>query len=54
MTHYICMGGCKGVADTPGTCQAEDCPKHDQSLIECSCEDGKHGWNEDSETEKSD
>lgn len=54
MAHSICTGGCKGVSDTPGICQAEDCPKHGQPLIECNCEDGKHGRDEDSEAEKSD
>lgn len=43
MTHHICTGGCKGVADQPGTCQAADCAKHDQPLQECNCEDDKHG-----------
>lgn len=42
MTHYICTGGCQGVAQQPGTCQAEDCPKHEHPLVECNCTDGKH------------
>jgi len=42
MTHYICTGTCKGVSDTPGTCQAEDCPKHGEMLESCGCADGKH------------
>ncbi|MBI4079618.1 hypothetical protein HY414_00075 [Candidatus Kaiserbacteria bacterium] len=40
--HYICTGGCEGVSDKPGVCQAEDCPKHGQPLDECNCEDGRH------------
>ena len=42
MPHYICKQGCKGVSDTPGTCQAKDCPGEGQQLEECDCEDGKH------------
>lgn len=43
MVHYICTGGCKGVSDDPGTCRADDCPKHGQPLTPCHCEDGEHG-----------
>ena len=43
MTHYICTGGCKGIADNPGVCQAQDCSKNNQSLKECNCTDNKHG-----------
>ena len=43
MTHYVCVGGCKGVSDNPqATCQAEDCPKHTHPLIACECTDGEH------------
>jgi len=42
MTHYICTGTCKGVSDTPGTCQAENCPKHNKILESCDCTDGQH------------
>lgn len=42
MTHYICTGDCEGVSDKPGVCQAADCIKHGESLMECHCEDGKH------------
>jgi len=42
MSHYICMGGCKGESETPGVCQALDCTKHKQELMACDCEDGKH------------
>jgi len=42
MPHYVCTGGCKGVSETPGTCQTETCPLHGHDLKECNCEDGKH------------
>ena len=41
-THYICTGGCGGVSDKPGTCQATDCPKHGKPLQECHCQDNMH------------
>jgi len=40
--HYICTGGCEGVSNVPGVCQAEDCPDHGKSLKECDCADGGH------------
>ncbi|MES2023672.1 MAG: hypothetical protein V4439_03230 [Patescibacteria group bacterium] len=40
--HFICTGGCNGVSNMPGVCNAKDCPKHGQPLMECKCEDGKH------------
>lgn len=40
--HYICLGGCRGVSDTPGVCQAPDCDNHKHELVECNCTDGKH------------
>jgi hypothetical protein len=42
MKHYICTGGCEGVSEKPGTCQAIACPKFNKPLIECECADGKH------------
>jgi hypothetical protein len=42
MAHYICTGTCNGVSDTPGTCQATDCPKHEEMLQPCDCTDEKH------------
>ena len=42
MKHYVCTGGCGGVSDTSGYCQAEHCVKHNQSLIECNCTDNTH------------
>lgn len=41
-THYICTGGCEGVSNTPGTCQAEGCALHQHPLKECHCTDGQH------------
>lgn len=43
MRHYICTGGCEGVRELPGSCQAEDCDKHLEPLEACDCADGKHG-----------
>jgi len=42
MTHYICTGGCEGVSDKPGTCQAKGCSKYHEPLTPCDCEDGLH------------
>lgn len=41
-THYICTGGCGGVAAQPGVCQSLTCEKHNQPLTECHCKDGLH------------
>lgn len=41
--HYVCDGNCGGVSDVPGVCQTPSCPRYDQPLRECECEDGKHG-----------
>jgi hypothetical protein len=54
MTHYICTGGCEGVSDKPGTCQAEDCEKHGEPLTKCECTDSNHGDGEDAEEETED
>ena len=43
MTHYICTGGCEGVSETPGTCQAQDCEKQGQSMDSCECSEELHG-----------
>lgn len=40
--HYICTGGCKGVSNNPGVCQAETCIDHNHDLKECMCTDGMH------------
>ena len=42
MSHYVCTGECGGESDKPGVCQAEDCSKKGQPLVECDCEDGEH------------
>ena len=43
MKHYVCTGECRGVSDTPKSCDAIGCHKHGEPLMECDCEDGKHG-----------
>ncbi len=40
--HYICLGGCRGVSDNMGVCQAPDCANHNHELVECHCTDGLH------------
>lgn len=40
--HYICTGGCQGVSDKPGECQASDCIGRGMSLEKCDCADEKH------------
>ncbi len=40
--HYVCTGGCRGVSNTPGVCQAETCASHGHDLVECMCKDGMH------------
>ena len=40
--HYVCTGGCNGVAEMPGVCGAESCAKYNQPLMECKCENGNH------------
>ncbi len=42
MKHYVCTGGCQGVADKAGVCDKEDCLKYGNELTECDCEDGSH------------
>lgn len=53
MKHFICTGSCEGEASNPGVCQAEDCKKEGEPLIECDCEDGLHkeAKKEDEDTE---
>jgi len=41
-THYICLGGCKGVSKVPGVCGAPDCANHAHELVPCDCTDEKH------------
>lgn len=40
--HYICLGGCRGVAKVPGVCNAPNCANHNHELVKCSCTDGEH------------
>ena len=40
--HYICMGGCEAVSETPGICQDVNCANHGHQFVECGCVDGKH------------
>ncbi len=41
-THYICLGGCKGVSKIPGVCGAPDCANHTHELVPCDCTDAQH------------
>ena len=41
-THYICLGGCKGVSKVPGVCGASDCANHTHELVPCNCTDERH------------
>lgn len=43
MTHYVCKGGCGGVLEEMGICEAEGCAKQWEMMEECDCKDGKHG-----------
>lgn len=54
MTHYICTGGCGGVSEKEGTCQALTCPKHGDPLTACDCMDGKHYGKQDRDTQPTD
>lgn len=54
MTHYICKGGCKGVSEEFGFCQAQSCAHHGEMLEACECEDGKHGEQEGAGVETKD
>lgn len=40
--HYVCLGGCRGVSENPGVCQAPDCNNHQHELVECNCSDSQH------------
>lgn len=42
MEHYVCKGTCGGVANEPGVCQAEQCPRYHAPLEKCECQDDKH------------
>lgn len=43
MAHYICKGGCGGVLDYMGICEADSCPNRWEMMEECACTDGRHG-----------
>lgn len=43
VTHFICAGGCGGVAPDAGSCQVSTCSKFNQPLTPCGCTDGLHG-----------
>lgn len=43
MTHYICKGGCGGVLEAPGICEADGCKNQWEMMEECDCKDGEHG-----------
>jgi len=40
--HFVCLGECEGVSETPGTCQAVECENFNHDLVTCDCEDGMH------------
>ncbi len=41
--HFICKGGCGGVSEEHGVCEADGCLSQWELLEECNCTDGKHG-----------
>ncbi|NBD73602.1 hypothetical protein GVX82_00995 [Patescibacteria group bacterium] len=41
-THYVCTGGCGGVAPDASVCGTQHCPKEGIPLTECHCTDGRH------------
>lgn len=41
-SHYICTGGCGGVSEKEGLCQAPVCLKHGLPLTKCDCADNSH------------
>ena len=40
--HYVCLGGCEGVSQNPGVCQATECENLNKNLVSCSCENNEH------------
>ena len=48
MTHYVCRGGCGGVLEEMGMCEADGCKSQWEMMQECDCSDGKHGFVSDS------
>jgi len=45
MTHFVCKGGCGGVSESEGVCEAEGCVSQWELLEACDCTDNKHGEN---------
>ena len=43
VTHFVCKGGCNGLAPDAGSCQMPTCAKYNQPLESCGCIDGLHG-----------
>lgn len=43
MKHYVCRGGCGGVLEEMGMCEADGCDHQWEMMEECECADGKHG-----------
>jgi hypothetical protein len=50
MSHFICTGGCGGISEIEGVCEAQFCSKEGQVLTKCDCVDGSHT----AETEEAD
>lgn len=42
MMHFVCSGGCGGVANEEGVCKTSGCQKEGQPLKQCYCQDGQH------------
>ncbi len=52
-SHFICIGGCKGVSGMAGVCEDVECADFGQPLDACDCHDGKHyGAHDDFSDEK--
>lgn len=43
MTHFVCKGGCGGMKEEMGMCEADGCKNQWEMMEECDCSDGKHG-----------
>ncbi len=50
MKHYICRGGCGGVSNEHGVCEADGCASQWEMLEDCDCADGKHGMEQGGES----
>ncbi|MFA6354282.1 MAG: hypothetical protein WCX12_01195 [Candidatus Paceibacterota bacterium] len=49
LRHYICPGGCEGVSEKQGVCQAKDCERNGEALEECDCQNGAHHRSENNQ-----